>query len=130
MSNKQAGFTLVELIVALTVVGIIVVGITNLFITVEGTQRRTAHLETASRAGEQKLESLRNVHYNNLTTGSTITFTSELPASIPTPRTATVAITEPTTGLKRLDLTITYREGKKDKTVLISSEIGVIGIGQ
>lgn len=128
--KKQSGFTIVELLVAIVVVGLMVVGVTSLFITIQTTQRKTRLLETATRAGEKKIEELRNINYNSLETGSTIDFENELPESLPEPRDATVAVTEPTPGVKRVDLTITYRDGGNDKEVKLSSMIGVIGIGQ
>lgn len=127
---KQNGFTLVELIVAVAVVGLMVVGVTTLFITIQTTQRKTQLLETATRAGEKKIEELRNINYNNLTAGSTITFTNELPSELPSPKTGTVAVSEPTPSVKRVDVTITYDEGSNTKTVKQSSLIGVIGVGQ
>ena len=128
--KKQDGFSLVELIVTIVIVSLLVVGVTSLYITVSTTQRKTRLLETATRAGEKKIEELRNNHYNSLTTGSTITFTNELPSTLPSPRVATVDVSEPTSGIKRVDVNITYRDGRIDKQVELSSLIGVIGIGQ
>jgi prepilin-type N-terminal cleavage/methylation domain-containing protein len=129
MKQQQAGFTLVELIVTIGIVGLMVVGVTSLYITIEGTQRKTRLLETATRAGEKKIEELRNNHYNSLADGNT-DFTSELPVELPSPRSGTVTVSEPTPGIKRVDLNITYRDGRIDKEVELSSLIGVIGLGQ
>ncbi|HTE22159.1 MAG TPA: prepilin-type N-terminal cleavage/methylation domain-containing protein [Candidatus Limnocylindria bacterium] len=128
--HNQKGFSLVELVVAIGITGLLVVGITSLFITIETTQRKTRLLEIATRAGEKKIEELRNNHYNSLEADSVITFTDELPDTLPTPREATVAVSEPTDGIKRVDLNITYKDGRINKEVELSSLIGVIGIGQ
>jgi prepilin-type N-terminal cleavage/methylation domain-containing protein len=128
--KKQDGFTLVELIVTIVIVGLMVVGVTSLFITIEGTQRKTRLLETATRAGEKKIEELRNNHYNTLEDGSVISFTDELPSELPEPRSGSIAVSEPTPGVKRVDLNITYRDGRIDKEVELSSMIGVLGLGQ
>lgn len=128
--NKQSGFTLVELIVAIVVVGLLVTGVTSLYITTETTQRKTRLLETATRAGEKKIEELRNNHYNTLENDSTIDFTDELPSTLPGPRSGTVAVTEPTPGVKRVDLNITYKDGQIAKEVELTSMIGVLGLGQ
>lgn len=131
MNHKnQDGFSLVELIVAIVVIGLLVVGVTSLYITIESTQRKTRLLETATRAGEKKIEELRNNHYNTLEANSVMTFTNELPNTLPEPRSATVTVTEPTAGIKRVDVSITYRDGRSNKEVALSSLIGVIGIGQ
>lgn len=126
----QSGFTLIELIVTIVVAGLVVAGITNLYIMIEITQRRTYHLDLATRAGERQIETLRNAQYNNLTPGTTLTFTDDLPEDLPSPRSGSVAISEPETNLRRVDVTITYKDGSKTKTVKQSSLIGVIGIGQ
>ena len=130
METKEGGFTIVELLVTIVITGLIVVTVTTLFITIERTQHSTQLLETATRAGEQQIEALRNNNYNSLTTGSTITFTNTLPANLPAPRSGTVAVSEPMAGVKRVDVTVTYRDGTKTKNVKLSSLIGQLGIGQ
>lgn len=127
---NNTGFTLVELIVATAMVGIMVIGITNLFIAVDTTQRRTQRLEAATRAGEQQIESLRNAHYNSLTPGSSLNFTADLPSELAEPRSGIVNITEPSEGVRRLDVRITYHDGSVDREVNLSAVIGNIGIGQ
>lgn len=111
-------------------VGIMVIGITNLFIAIDTTQRRTQRLEAATRAGEQQIESLRNAHYNSLEPDTSLDFTAELPTELAEPRSATVDITEPSEGVRRLDIRITYRDGSVDREVNLSTVIGNIGIGQ
>ncbi len=131
MSDKgQSGFTLVELIAAAALLGLLAIGIVNLYITIEKTQRKSYHLEVASRAGEKEIESLRNSLYNNLEPDTTIDFTADLPSELPAPRSGTVAVTEPEVGIRRVDVTISYRDGNKTKTIKQSSFIGILGIGQ
>lgn len=130
MKGRDQGFTIVELLVTTVVAGLIIVAITSLLITIERTQHSTQLLETATRAGEQEIESLRNSNYGALTPGQTITFTNSLPSELPTPRSATVAVSEPTTGVRRVDVQISYRDGSKEKVVKLSSLIGQLGIGQ
>lgn len=130
IKQNTQGFSLVELVVAIAVIGLLVVGVTSLYITIESTQRKTRLLETATRAGERKIEELRNNHYNTLEANSTIDFSDELPSTLPEPREATVTVTEPTAGIKRVNVLITYNDGSRDKEVELSSLIGVIGIGQ
>ena len=121
---------MVELVVTIVVTSLVVIAITSLFITIEGSQRSTRLLEAATRAGMQEIESLRNNNYNSLVSGTNIDFTSELPSSLPAPRSGTVAVTEPLLGIKRVDVTITYQDGSKTRDVRQSSLIGQIGIGQ
>ena len=110
--------------------GLIIIGVVNLYIAVETAQRKSYHLEVATRAGEAQIESLRNLQYGNLSTDSDINFTNQLPEDLPSPKSANVHVSEPEEGLKRVDITITYKEGKGEKTVKQSSLIGIVGIGQ
>lgn len=129
--SNQAGFSIVEIVVGLVLIGIVIISITDIFIATAAIQRQNRNLSLASRAGEQKIESLRNNHYNTLVNSPPdIDFTSELPTELGEPRSAIVTISEPEQGIKRLDIVITYKEGSRDKTIRFSSLIGNIGISQ
>ena len=128
--RKEAGFTIVELVVTIVVTGLVVLAVTSLFITISGTQRSTRYLETATRAGEAEIESLRNNYYGSLESGSTIDFTEDLPSTLVAPRSGEAVISEPSPNMKRVDITITYRDGSRNKTVQLSSILGQLGIGQ
>lgn len=128
--TRESGFTLIELIVTISIMGLLIIGLVNLFITIEASQRKSYHLEIASRAGEQQIEELRNSQYGNLDVDDDIDFTDDLPEDLPEPRSGIVEVSEPEPGIKRVDVTITYKDGGGSKTVKQSSLIGVIGIGQ
>lgn len=131
LRNQNQGFTIIELIVGITVLAIMIAALTNFFVAIEAIQRQTQHLSVATRIAEQKIESLRNNHYNSIgLSPPPIDFTSELPDSLATPRSAQVEVSEPQPGIKRLDVTITYREGARSKTIRMSSLLGNIGISQ
>ena len=130
MGKKEDGFTLVELIAASTIMGLMVIGIVNLYIAIETAQRKSYHIEMASRAGEKQIESMRNVQYSSLEPDTELDFTDELPDDLPEPRSGTVDISEPVDGLRRVDVTITYKDGAGSKTIKQSSLIGQIGIAQ
>lgn len=129
-AKNQAGFTIIELLVTIVVATLIILAVSSLFITIARAQRSTELLEVASRAGERQIESLRNENYVSLVPDSTVTFTDVLPASLPEPRTGVAAISEPIDGVRRVDITVTYRDAGKNKTVKLSSLIGQIGIAQ
>lgn len=129
--NKSAGFTLVEIVVVTAVIGMMIIALTNLVIAIGGIQRQSERLTLASRIAEAKIESLRNNHYNNLVNSPPdIDFTSELPTDLPEPRLATVTVSEPSSGIKRLDVNISYTDGKLTKNVNLSGLIGNIGLSQ
>lgn len=130
IKKNESGFTLVELLAAIGLMGLTIIGVTNLYMTIETTQRKSYDLGLATRAGEKEIESLRNSQYGGLVPDTTLDFSAELPAELPDPKTGTVYVTEPELGLRRVDVTITYKDGIGTKTVKQSSFIGIIGIGQ
>lgn len=129
LDKTESGFTLIELLVTIAMFGVFVIGIVNLYIATDRTQRKTYNLEVATRTGEAKIESLRNSQYSNLVADSDVNFTSELPGDLPDPKNATFHVSETDPGLKRVDLTISYGEGRDSGTVKQSSLIGIVGIG-
>jgi len=128
--NKQSGFTLVELMITILVLGIVMTSVVTLFVNIQQAQIHTRYLETATYAAQTQIESLRTINYNNLTPGQTINFTSSLPSSLPQGSTGTVAVSEPLAGLKRVDVSVTYTYKGKTRTISLSSLIGVLGITQ
>lgn len=128
--KSETGFTLAELIVAIIVVSIMVISISELFLGINRSQRQTSHIESATRAGVRQIESLRNSSYVSLAAGTVIDFSAQLPSSIPNPRTATATITLPTTDLRRIEILITFPDGQATRQVRLTSVIGNLGIIQ
>lgn len=129
-AQNDSGFTLVELLVTIVVLGIAVVGLGSLYNGVQNAAARSQRLDIAVRAARTEIENLRNNGYNTLVAGSVMDFTAELPTVLPPDRHGTVTVSEPMADLKRVDVTITYTDLGKPQTVTLSSNIGVIGIGQ
>ena len=126
---NQQGFTIVELTITILVLGVITLSITNLMIGVRTTQTQATYLETATHAAQREVETLRNNSYDSLTPGSNINFTSSLPTSLPS-ATGTVIVSQPMAGLRRVDVTVSYKSSGKVRNVKLSSSIGIIGISQ
>lgn len=122
------GFTMVELVLTIVAFGFISIAVWELFSSIQDVQRRAGYLETATRAAQQEVESLRNNNYNLLTNGQNLAFA--VPATLPGPRSGTAAISEPITGIKRVDVTVSYTDHGQNRQVALSSLIGVIGISQ
>lgn len=127
--KHNSGFTMVELLVTIVVIGIVFTGVSSIFISIQRIQVKTNYLESATKSAQKEIESLRNRNYNNLTAGQSIDFSDEL-VGLPSNSTGTVAITEPTQGIKRVDVTVSYNYEGQSKNVVLSSLIGVIGIVQ
>lgn len=130
MNKNSDGFSLIELIVAMAIFGLMVTGVINLFVGIDTLQRRAQRIEIATRAAEAQIESLRNSHYNSLESGETIDFSDELPQSLPAPRTGEVVVSEPIPGMKQLEVTVEYAQQPQDYSVTLTGLMGTIGIAQ
>jgi prepilin-type N-terminal cleavage/methylation domain-containing protein len=127
-NNK--GFTLIELLVTVMVLGIVIVSLAGMYYSTQIAEVKSQHYDLAVRAARTEIEDLRNTGYDSLTPGSTINFSSSLPPSLPSGANGSVAVSEPMSGLRRVDVTVTYSEFGSTQTITLSSDIGIIGIGQ
>ncbi len=128
------GFTLIELLVTILVLGIVITGLSGMYYVMQITQTKTQHYDLAVRDARTEIEELRNDGYDSLASGSTLTFTP--PKGLPSNATGTVNVCIPNNsticppGLKRVDVTISYKEYGTTQTVTLSSDMGIIGITQ
>jgi prepilin-type N-terminal cleavage/methylation domain-containing protein len=127
--NKSGGFTLVEIVITILLLGISVASLSSVFISIRNIQVQTGYYDTANRAAAREIESLRNDSYATLTAGQNIDFTADLPANLPGGN-GKATISAPSDGLRRVDATVTYTSQGKTRTVTLSSLIGEIGITQ
>lgn len=110
--SRQAGFTIVELLVTALFVGIAFLAIGNLMVNTINLNRRAGNLIEANLIAQQKIENYRQTSYGDIPVGSpAVTFTGELPGRFPAPRSATINVTEVEAGLKKVDVFITYTDG-------------------
>lgn len=130
MKISSDGFTLVELLVTIVVIGLTIPGINNIFISIQDMQRQSANADSATRAAVREIELLRNDNYGALTPGQVINFTDQLPASLHGAKSGQVVVSQPATDLRRVDVTVTYTVNGAPRTVVLSSLIGVIGLTQ
>ncbi|HET7060225.1 MAG TPA: type II secretion system protein [Candidatus Saccharimonadales bacterium] len=130
IKDEPAGFTIVELLVAIAVIGIAIGSLTSLFISIRNIQQQTIYADTATRAAQREIETLRNDNYASLTPGQSIDFTSQLTGSLPPGSSGSVQVSQPATDLRRVDVTVTYTADGKQHNTTLSSLIGVIGITQ
>lgn len=128
--RSQAGFTLVELVVTVVVIGLIIASLGGLYYAMQVSEVQSQHYDMAVRAARTEIEDLRNTGYNNLTPGTNMDFSSSLPSALPPGKKGTVAISQQLADLLRVDVTITYTDYGTPVTITLSSDIGVIGISQ
>jgi prepilin-type N-terminal cleavage/methylation domain-containing protein len=126
---SQDGFTIVELVVTIVVAGFIIpavaVALTNLSVVNKIARDKTL----ANMLVQNKVETLRSAGYNSLSDGTT-SFVSELPNTIGSPRTASYTISSPATGIKQVDITISFSEYHVSKSLSFRTYISELGVGQ
>lgn len=129
MINRRQGFTTVELLISIVLIGIIIptvsIGLTNLAVI----NNRARDLVLANMIAQNKVETLRSAGYNSLNSGST-TFTTELPSTLGSPRNASYNVTTPQTGVKQIDVSISYTEYKASRSVSYRTYVSELGVGQ
>lgn len=126
---QDEGFTIVELLLAIAMFAIIVpaliIGITNL----TAINNRARDLALVNMIAQNKIEMLRSAGYNSIPTGTT-DFSSELPATLASPKSASYTVANPSAGIKEVSITISYKDYQRTKTVPYKSIVSEIGVGQ
>ena len=130
MSNKRSGgFTIVELLIAMALMGILVpsisIGLTNLTVI----NNRARSLVLANMIAQNKIETLRSIGYNSIALGTT-TFTSELPSTLGGTKSADYTVTSPQTGLKQVDVNISFNDYTSTRSVTFRTYVSELGVGQ
>lgn len=128
MKGNQKGFTVVEMLITLALFAILIPTLTLGVSTLTQLNNRARDLTLISIIAENKIESLRSIGYNSITIGTT-TFTAELPAELASPKTATYIVTQGV-GIKTINVTVSYSDYKKIKTVTYKSIVSETGVGQ
>lgn len=113
----------------IAIVGITTASLSSLFISIQNVQKQTTYVDTATRAAQREIETLRNDDYSTLTPGQSIDFSDQLPSVLPS-ASGTVQVSQPATDLRRVDVTVSYKADGDQRNIMLSSLIGVIGITQ
>ena len=126
---KGDGFTIVELLVAIAVAGIVVISLSQVTTTYLHLSQRSRYLNLANSYVEAKAETLRNQGYNSISIG-TSSLTSELPTQLPGSRAASMTVSSPTAGIKQVDITVSYNDQGQSNSYSYTTYVGELGVGQ
>ncbi len=129
LKKSTAGFTLVELLVSIAVGAIVIASLNLLVSGYLHVSQRGRYLSLANSYVEGKIEALRNTGYNGLSTGTT-SVTSELSTQLPPSRNGSMQITSPSAGLKKIDITVSYKDQGLTQTYSYTTYVGELGVGQ
>ncbi len=127
--QNQSGFTIVELIVGMVLIGLVLIIITALIQLLIQMNDKTNDTVLTTSLAQNKVENLRSAGFNALgDDGLVVSFTDELPASIPLPRSAkyTITILAARPAEKIVDIDIEANS----KHYLYRTVIGELGVGQ
>lgn len=126
---SDQGFTIVELVVAIVIAGFIIPAVASALTSLAVTDYQARDLAQANMISQNKVESLRSSGYNSIPLGTT-SFSSELPASMGTPKSANYSVSAPVTGIKQIDVNISFTEYGSAKTINYRTYISELGVGQ
>jgi len=125
----QNGLTLVELLVAIAVGAIVTISLNQVVTSYVHVAQRGRYLNLANSYAEAKAEALRNIGYNALDPGTT-DISGELPSQLPVNRSASMTVDNPSGGLKKVVITVSYDDQGQDNTYSYATYVGELGIGQ
>lgn len=127
--QDKNGFTIVELIVGIALIGIVIVVITAM-IQILIQMNDAAHDTTlVTSSAQNKIESLRSSGFNAIgSDGTEVDFSNELSSSIPTPRSAKYTIT--VNSARPAEKNVVVDIEADGKHYIYKTVIGELGVGQ
>lgn len=126
--ENNRGFTVVEVLVAITVAAIVIGSLSSVVTAYVHVAQRGRYLNLANSYVEAKVETLRNQGYNSLALGTT-SLTAELTTQLPPSRSASMTISDQATGIKKVDITISYKD-QGTQSYGYTTYVGELGVGQ
>lgn len=130
MVKNKDGFGLPELITGILLFSMVSITVIGMAVMIMNLQTDSRYRKSATLAAQREIETLRNSNYASLAAGQTIDFTTDLPSDLPSGKSGTVVVSEPGTGLRKVDVTVSYPRGGNTKEVKLTSIIGQLGITQ
>ena len=128
MKNKSGGFTVLELLITVGLVGILVPSLYLAVNSINITNKRSRNIFLANVSAENKIEKLRSGGYNSITTGE-LDFTNELPSELPKPNKALLKISA-SEGKKTIEVSINFQDAGRQRSTQYKTIISETGIGQ
>lgn len=131
LMHKQAtGFTVIEVMVGIALFGAVMPSVILAVVGINRLNDRAADLTRANIVAERKMESIRSAGYNALTVDSTVDFSNELDSGFTGPKSANYTISEPTTGVRDITVTISYTDQGQTRNISYKSLISELGVAQ
>lgn len=130
-TNKQNGFTIVELVVTIMLFAVLIPSIANFLVFLGDLNSRSRNLTSVSAIAQNKIEDLRSKGFLAVNVG-TVDFTNELPDQMAKPRQASYTVTHPggNPSLKDIKVTINYTDTGGQHSYNFKTYLGELGVGQ
>lgn len=124
----EYGVTIVEVIVALVLFGVMMIALTLMISAMQQSQRNEQYLDLANTAAKAIIEDARNGKYDALNPGSTYTRTDMVSDRLPS-KSASLEVTQPTAYAdhKQVKVTVSYLVGSEPKSVVMTAMISERG---
>ncbi len=126
--KSQSGFTLLEIIVTITIIAMGTLAIASVSVGTGSINRQAQNLSLATEAAQKKMEADRNLPYASIPASED--FSASLPADLPTPKSATATLTTISPGLSRLDINVSYTDKSHTRNAQISTLVYQQGINR
>lgn len=128
-TQKQNGFTIVELVITIVLFAILVPSIASFLNFLTDLNARSRNLATVNAMTENKVESLRSKGFVAVPLG-TVDFSSELPPALAKPRAASYVVSAVNPSLKQVDVSISYTDHGQPESYTYRTYLGELGVGQ
>ena len=129
--SQQSGFTVIEVVVTTVIMSVAILIISQMVIMIDAVNRESRNFVIAIEYGQQQMEHYRNAGFNAIP--DSIDFAASLPSQLSSPRTGTLTFTDlnpVVAGLKKMLISITYKEGSRTKTITLTSLVAQRGINR
>jgi prepilin-type N-terminal cleavage/methylation domain-containing protein len=129
IKSRQQGFTIVELVTTIVVAGVLIPAIAIALTNLSVINKVARDKALSNMIVQNKVETLRSSGYNTLNNGTT-SFVADLPNTIGSPKSASYIISSPVTGVKQVDISVSFTEYHVTKNLSYRTYISELGVGQ
>lgn len=119
LQKRHKGISLVEIVISMFIVVMIVAIAGSLIRLLIKTNSESYVVTNISSIAHNKIESIRNTSFDSISNGSQ-DFSSELPSTLPHPRSASVSTSTVATDVKQIKVTIQYGDQQQVYTTYVS----------
>lgn len=137
VGKKSGGFSVIELLITLVVVGVVFTAFTTTFAGVENISKKATDVAAANQVVYAKLQEYENKNFTSLPSTSPSgtlqqveDFSAALPSVLESPRSGLVYINTLSSTLKQIDIKATFGSGATQRHIEYVSFIQKNGLGR